>query len=62
MITRKTPVTSTPPGPEHKPEEPVLPDAPVPEEIPTTEPTHYPIHREVPEQPIHEPLPDRPRA
>ncbi len=61
MSLERTWVTSTQPGPEHKPDEP-MPDAPAPEELPTTEPKHYPIHREIPEQPIHEPLPDRPRA
>jgi hypothetical protein len=62
MNTHETQVTSTQPGePEHKPGEPEMPDAPSPEEIPTTEPKYFPIHREIPEQPIHEPMiPDRP--
>ena len=64
MITRETRVTSTQPGePEHMTDDPVMPDAPSPEEIPTAEPKHFPIHREIPEQPIYEPMmPDRPHG
>jgi hypothetical protein len=50
--------TTTPstPDPEHKPEEPRQPGAPVPEETPPFpgEPKHYPIHPDLPVQPIHE--------
>ena len=57
MITRENkPVVSTtyppdPPHPEHKPEEPTRPQ---PDEMPSTEPKHYPIHPDIPVQPIHE--------
>jgi len=65
--------TDTQPGPneprpnepepmtEPQPVEPRRPDE-TPEEFPFTEPKHYPIHPDIPEQPIHEPTPDRPIA
>ncbi len=54
------PRQTQPMEPEHKPEPPATPERPTPEELPSTEPKHYPIHREIPVQPIHET--DRPRA
>ena len=51
-----------PAPPEHKPDEPTSPDSPSLEETPSTKPKHFPIHREIPDQPIYEPIPDRPRA
>jgi hypothetical protein len=48
-----------PPDPAHKPEEPTTPGPPEPEEVPFTEPKHYPIHPEIPVQPIHEKDPAR---
>lgn len=61
-------ITDTQPGPnepepmvEPQPIEPPRPDE-TPEEFPFTEPKHYPIHPDIPEQPIHEPTPERPIA
>jgi hypothetical protein len=42
------------PDPTHKPEEPTTPGPPEPDEIPFTEPKHFPLHPEIPVQPIHE--------
>lgn len=46
---------------EPNPIEPPRPDS-TPEEFPFTEPKHFPIHPDIPEQPIHEPTPERPIA
>ena len=53
LVATTTPPTPWP-DPGHKPEEPTTPGPPEPDEIPFTEPKHYPIHPEIPVQPIHE--------
>jgi hypothetical protein len=60
----------TQPGPNEpdpmqpEPIEPVEPPRPAetPEEFPFTQPKHYPIHPDIPEEPIYEPAQERPIA
>ena len=62
IMTQPGPNEPNQPGePQPQPAEPATPDG-TPQEFPFTEPKHYPMHPDIPEQPIHEPTPGRPIA
>lgn len=65
--SERTSATDTQPGPNEpepmvpEPIEPARPDE-TPEEYPFTQPKHFPIHPDIPDEPIYEPTPERPIA